>query len=209
MHSDKLQANLGQKVKNYPLVLSKITAKLATLLLLVASISTALADQITLTYVDADSNEQTLTVDAESSDEDLALAASLMNLEGVVVTYDPDNGSGTLAEIAGAMAAASPTLAAIITETLVAAAPEESEAIVAAVSEVPGVDVIAVEAAAESVVTGTESTDPGEAGPTEDDAPPPEEDVPPPAADVPPPAADPPPPPVFEPVPPEDPASDS
>jgi len=182
----------------------KFLAVLAVLLLSLVSISTAMADEITLTYVDANGAEQTLTVDAESSAEDLALAASLMGTDGVVVTYNADSGSGTIAEIAGAMTAASPDLAVIITETLVAAAPDLSADIVAAVVAVPGVDAGAVEAAADRVVAGTPPTDPGDTGTTDDDEAPAEDTL---AEDTPPPPP-PPPPPVFEPIPPEDPASD-
>ena len=84
----------------------KLPAILAGLLFLLAGTSTVLADQVTLTYVDANSNAQTLTVDANSSAEDLALAASLVGENGVGISHDPDSGSGSMADIAAAMAAA-------------------------------------------------------------------------------------------------------
>jgi len=125
----------------------RLSAFLAVMLFLLAGMSTALADQVTLTYKDADSNEQTLSVDVNSSVTDLALAASLLGEDGVGLAHDPNNGSGTLAEIAAAMAAAAPTLGANIAMALAALSPADTEAIVAAVSAVAGVNTTALLAA--------------------------------------------------------------
>lgn len=125
----------------------KLPAILVGLLFLIAGTSTALADQVALSYVDADGNAQTLSVDANSSAEDLALAASLMGEDGVGISHDPDNGSGSLADIAAAMAAAAPMLAANVADALATLSPEDAMAIVAAVNAVPGVNTNAVAAA--------------------------------------------------------------
>ncbi len=120
---------------------------MAALLFLLAGTSTALADQVTLTYVDEGLSAQTLTVDVNSSAEDLALAASLMGEDGVGLSHDPLNGSGTLAEIAAAMAAAAPLYAADVADSLTILSPDDTEAIVAAVNAVLGVNTTAVLAA--------------------------------------------------------------
>ena len=125
----------------------KLPAILAGLLFLLAGASTALADQVTLTYVDANSNAQTLTVDTNSSAEDLALAASLVGENGVGISHDPDNGSGSLADIAAAMATAAPMFAADVALGLATLSPADSDAIVAAVNAVAGVNSNAVLAA--------------------------------------------------------------
>ena len=125
----------------------RLPAILAGLLFLLAGTSPALADQVTLAYVDANSNAQTLTVDANSSAEDLALAASLVGENGVNISHDPDNGSGSLAEIAAAMATAAPMFAADTALALATLSPEDSDAIVAAVNAVAGVNSNAVLAA--------------------------------------------------------------
>jgi len=117
------------------------------LVLSFAGMSAALADQVTLSYIDADANAQTLSVDVNSSAADLALAASLMGEDGVGISHDPNSGSGTLADIAAALAAAAPTFAADIAEALARLSPPDGEAIVAAVNAVPGVNVDAVQAA--------------------------------------------------------------
>ena len=75
-----------------------------TLMFFVLVTSTALADQITLTYIDAGSNPQVLNIDINSSAEDLALAVSLLGEVGVGLVHDTNNGSGTLAQIAQAIA---------------------------------------------------------------------------------------------------------
>ena len=125
----------------------RLPAVLAGLLFLLVGMSTALADQVTLSYVDAESNAQTLTVDANSSAADLALAASLMGENGVGVSHDSNSGSGSLADIAAAMAVAAPVYAADVAETLATLSPDDAMAIVAAVSAIPGVNANAVAAA--------------------------------------------------------------
>jgi len=124
-----------------------IQGVLIAVLLLFSSISSALADQVTLTWIDADSNAQTLTVDSNSSATDLALAAGLLGEFGVGLVHDPLNGTGTLADIAAAMAGAAPIYAADIAQALAALSPPDADAIVAAVNAVPGVDTNAVLAA--------------------------------------------------------------
>ena len=125
----------------------RLPAVLAGLLFLLAGMSVALADQVTLSYIDTESNAQTLTVDANSSAADLALAASLMGENGVGVSHDLNSGSGSLADIAAAMAEAAPIFAADVAETLATLSPDDAMAIVAAVSAIPGVNANAVAAA--------------------------------------------------------------
>ena len=125
----------------------KIPGTLAAVVLFLSGVSTALADQVTLSWLDANSQAQTLTVDADSSAADLALAAGLLGEYGVGVSHDLVNGSGTLAEIAAAMASAAPMFAADIAQALATLSPEDAQAIVAAVNAVPGVDTNAVLAA--------------------------------------------------------------
>ncbi len=120
---------------------------LALMLCMFVWASSAVADQVALSYIDTDSNTQVLTVDANSSAADLALAASLIGEDGVGVVHDPDNGSGSLADIAGAMAAAAPVFAADVAQVLAELSPENTEAIVAAINAVPGVNTKAVLAA--------------------------------------------------------------
>jgi hypothetical protein len=126
---------------------SRLTGAVAFLLLFAASVSTVLADQVTLSYIDTGTGAQTLTVDANSSAADLALAAALLGEEGVSISHDPNSGSGSLADIAGAMAAAAPLHAAGVAETLAALSPGSTDDIVAAVNAVPGVNTKAVLAA--------------------------------------------------------------
>ncbi len=125
----------------------RIPFTLAALVLFMTGVSTALADQLTLSWLDADSQAQTLIIDTDSSAADLALAAGLLGGYGVGVSHDPDEGSGTLAEIAAALAAAAPELAADIAQALVRLSPQDKDAIVAAVNAVAGVDTVAVLAA--------------------------------------------------------------
>lgn len=125
----------------------RLPTVLAGLFFLLAGMSVALADQVTLSYIDTESNAQTLTVDANSSAADLALAASLMGENGVWVSHDSNSGSGSLADIAAAMAAAAPIFAADVAETLATLSPDDAMAIVAAVNAVPGVNTNAVAAA--------------------------------------------------------------
>ena len=127
--------------------ISRLTGTFAVLLILAASISTAVAEQVTLSYVDAQTGAQTLTVDANSSSADLALAAALVGKNGVGVVHDPNTGTGSLADIAGAMAAAAPLFAASVAQNLAALSPDQTDAIVAAVNAAPGVNTKAVLAA--------------------------------------------------------------
>ncbi len=125
----------------------RLPVLLAVVLFLAAGISTALADQVTLSYVDMGGNAQVLSVDVNSSPEDLALAASLLGEDGVGLSHDEDSGSGSLADIAAAMAGAAPVYAADIADELAMLSPEDTDAIVAAVNAVPGVNTVAVLAA--------------------------------------------------------------
>jgi hypothetical protein len=126
---------------------SRITGTLVALLLFVTGISTALADQVTLSYVDANLNAQMLMLDCNTSAAELALAASLLGEEGVNLAYDPAGGCGTLAGIAAALATAAPVFGASIAQALAVMSPENTAAIVAAVNAVPGVNTTAVLAA--------------------------------------------------------------
>jgi hypothetical protein len=105
------------------------------------------ADQVSISYVDANSQAQTLTVDASSAAVDLELAASLINGMGVAVVHDSSIGIGSLADIAAAMAAAAPVFAADIAQVLSALSPTDRAAIVAAVNAISGVNTTAVLAA--------------------------------------------------------------
>ena len=125
----------------------KLEVSLTLLLFLFLSVSTAMADQVTLAYIDAEGNAQNMSLDANSPAADLALAASLMGENGVGVNYDPTTGSGSLADIAGAMAAAAPAFAARIAQVLSVLSPENKADIVAAVNAVAGVNTKAVLAA--------------------------------------------------------------
>ena len=119
----------------------------AVVFLFVISISTTFADQLSLTYIDANSDAQTLIVDCNSSTADLALAADLIDEIGVGVSNDDSSGACSLADIAAAMATAAPAFAAGIAQALATLSPQDSDAIVAAVNAVPGVDSVAVLAA--------------------------------------------------------------
>jgi hypothetical protein len=130
-----------------PTIKIRMSATLVAMLLSLALTSAALADQVSLSYVAAGSGAQTLTVDTNSSSTDLALAAALLGENGVGISHDPNSGSGSLADIAGAMAAASPLHAASVAKTLAALSPGSTEDIVAAVNAVPGVNTKAVLAA--------------------------------------------------------------
>ena len=122
-------------------------ALLALMFFLIAGASTALADQVTLSYVDADWDAQTIVLDNTTSTADLALASSLVLQDGVGLVYDAASGSGSLADIAAAMAASAPIYAANVAEALAALSPENREAIVAAINEVPGVNTVSVASA--------------------------------------------------------------
>lgn len=125
----------------------KVPGTLAAVVLLLSGVSTALADQLSLAWIDANSQAQTLTVDVNSSAADLALAAGLLAEFGVGVDHDSASGTGTLAQIAAVMAAAAPSFAADIAQALAALSPPDTDAIVASVNAVPGVDTNAVLAA--------------------------------------------------------------
>ena len=124
-----------------------IPGTLFAVVFFLSGVSTALADQLTLTWIDAGSQAQSLTVDTNSSAADLALAAGLLGEFGVGLGHDPLNGSGTLAQIAAALAGAAPAFAADIALALALLSPQDADAIVAAVNAVPGVDTDAVLAA--------------------------------------------------------------
>ena len=124
-----------------------LSATAIALLFLLTGISSALADQVTLSYVDANYDAQTIVLDSTTTTADLALASSLVLKDGVGLVYDAASGSGTLADIAAAMAASAPIYAANVAEALAALSPENLEAIVAAINEVPGVNTVAVAAA--------------------------------------------------------------
>lgn len=128
---------------------------LATLLISVIFVSTAQADQVTLSYIDANSDPQTLILDCNTSTEDLALAAILTGEQGIGLAYDPDSGCGTLDEIAAAMAEAAPVFAASVAQAFSIMSPENAASVVAAVNAVPGVNTTAVLAAVHFGPLGT------------------------------------------------------
>jgi hypothetical protein len=136
---DCLMVNTNMKVR----ALVALTA----LLFLLTGMSSALADQVTVSYVDADGAAQTITLDCNTSTADLALAASLVGENGVSMVNDADAGCGSLPEIAAAMAAAAPVFAASIAQAFAAMSPGDTDAIVAAVNAVSGVNGTAVLAA--------------------------------------------------------------
>ena len=144
----------------------------AALFLFLVSGSAALADQITITYVDASFDQQTLTIGCDAPAQALALAASLLGEDGVRVDYEPGCNAATedqpagsidledeaasnltgsdccsLADIAAAMATAAPLFAANVAQALSLLSPENTAAIVTAVNAVPGVNTEAVLAA--------------------------------------------------------------
>ena len=133
----------------------RLEASLTILLFVLLSISTAWADQVTLSYVDASSDTQTIILDCNTSTADLALAASLVGEDGVSIVNDQNAGCGTLAEIAAAMATAAPLFAANIAEAFAAMSPDDTADIVAAINAVPGVNTVAVLAAVHFGPPGT------------------------------------------------------
>jgi hypothetical protein len=133
----------------------RLPVGLSVFLFLLAGASTALADQVTLSYVDADSNAQTITLDCNTSTADLALAASLVGEDGTGLANDPDSGCGSVADLAAAMAAAAPAYAASIAQSLSGMSPDDAVAIVDAVNAVPGVNTVAVLAAVNFGPAGT------------------------------------------------------
>ena len=127
--------------------ISRLPTIFSVLLFLIAGMSHALADQVTLFYVDANASAQTIVLDCNTSREDLALAASLIGQEGVVIANDPDAGCGTLAEIAAAVAAEAPIFAPGIAGAFAYLSFDDSEMIAYAINEVPGVNTVAVQSA--------------------------------------------------------------
>lgn len=119
------------------------TGLLAAILLFVAGTPTLVADQVTILFVNVGFEVQELTLDCDSSPQDLALAASLFGEDGVHVTFETGDGC-TLADIAAAMASAAPLFAANVAQTLTLLSPDDKAAIVAAVNDVPGVNTVAV-----------------------------------------------------------------
>ena len=126
---------------------SRSSIVLLAVLFLFAGASQALADQVTLSYIDANANAQTIVLDCNTSSEDLALAASLIGQKGVVITNDPDAGCGTLAEIAAAVAAEAPVFAPGIARAFAYESYDDTEMIAYAINEVPGVNTDAVQSA--------------------------------------------------------------
>ena len=124
-----------------------LPALVAVLLFLLTGMSTVMADQVSISYVDSSGDPQTLVVDKNSSTADLALAAALSAENGVSATHNSNAGSGSLAEIAAAMAAAAPVFAASVAEFLSDLSADDTAAIVAAINAVPGVNINAVLAA--------------------------------------------------------------
>ena len=163
-----------------------VGSTLAVLALLLSGISISLADQVIITYVDGNSQSQTLVVDANSPEDELNLAAVLLNEYGVDISLDSGAGTGSIAQIAGAMADAAPNFAPDIAKHLAALSPEDTDAIVAAVNAVPGVSATTVGSAVEF---GPPGIDLGP--PTENPVPQLEDEVPPPPPPPPPPAPEP------------------
>jgi hypothetical protein len=135
-----------------------LPALVAVLLFLLTGMSTVMADQFSISYVDSSGSSQTLVVDTNSSTADLALAAALLdevaNLldkDGVDTIYNSIAVSGSLVEIAAAMAAAAPVFAASVAEVMCLLSPDEKAAIVAAINAVPGVNTAVVLAAVEYI----------------------------------------------------------
>ena len=74
---------LVRSVSHSPIVLLAV-------LFIYTSAPQALADQVTLSYIDANTTAQTIVLDCNTSSEDLALAASLIGQEGVVIANDAE-----------------------------------------------------------------------------------------------------------------------
>lgn len=133
----------------------RLTVVFSLMLFLLAGATIALADQVTLSYIDVNSNPDTITLDCNTSTADLALAASLLGEDVVSILNDPDAGCGTVAEIAAAMATAAPVFSASIAEAFAAMSPADTADIVAAINAVPGVNSVAVLAAVHFGPAGT------------------------------------------------------
>jgi len=118
------------------LLVSLKSLVLATLVLTMTGITTlAFADEIILGYKDVNDVKQTLVIDADSSDEDLVLAASLIETSNLTVTSNFTGASASLAELAAAIAskASSPTSAILIGNAVAASNPTEAIPIMCAV----------------------------------------------------------------------------
>ena len=126
---------------------SRLPAVFSFLLFSLAGASNALADQVTLFYVDANASDQKIVLDCNTSREDLALAASLIGQEGVVIENDPDAGCSTLSEIAAAVSAEAPIFAPNIAGAFAYLSIDESEMSAYAINEGPGVNTVAVQTA--------------------------------------------------------------
>jgi len=114
---------------------------LVTLLLTMTGISTlAVADEILLGYKDANGVEQTLVIDGNSSDEDLLLAASLIETNNVAVTSNVTRTGAFLDALAASVAskASSPGNATLIGNVIAASNPAEASAIRCAVNAISG-----------------------------------------------------------------------
>jgi len=133
----------------------RLPVVLSVMLFLLAGVSNALADQVTLSYIDASSTAQTITLDCNTSNEDLALAASLVGEDGVSIVNAPEAGCGSLADIAAAMATAAPVFAASVAQSFSIMSPDNTADIVAAVNAVTGVNTEAVLAAVHFGPLGT------------------------------------------------------
>ena len=118
---------LVRSVSRSPIVLLAV-------LFIYTSAPQALADQVTLSYIDANTTAQTIVLDCNTSSEDLALAASLIGQEGVVIANDPDAGCGTLAEVAAAVSAEAPIFAPGIAEAFAYVSYDDAEMIATAYS---------------------------------------------------------------------------
>ncbi len=122
---------------------AKLVIFLTVFLVFFAGTSVTFADQITMTYIDAGFEERTLTLDCESTAQELALAASLFGEDGVHVVNE-STGNCSLAEVASALATAAPLFAASVAKTLSLLSPENTSAIVTAINAIPGVNKVAV-----------------------------------------------------------------
>lgn len=114
---------------------------------LFTGISDVLADQVTLSYIDASANPQAIVLDCNSSREDLALVADLIGQEGGIIANDPSAGCGTLAGIAAAVAVEAPVFAPYIARAFVNLYYDEIEMVVLAINKVSGVNSVAVRSA--------------------------------------------------------------
>ena len=114
--------------------------------------SSAFADQLSIVYADRLGDLQTLTISTDSSHADLVIAASLLGEFGVSISVVSGVGTDSIADIAGAMAAASPGDGPKIAQVLAVLVPDEADAIVQSVSNQPGVNSNSVASAVQGVV---------------------------------------------------------